>query len=239
MPLIFNTTILNGMGVAGQLSYPPEWQAGENGDLLEIAFSYSDILWPWSGYLAVHIKVREEAKSFRGFAVGLVQLTIRSPPAIGERVERTTTLSLPIRVEIIPTPPRSKRVLWDQYHNLLYPTGFFPNDVLWEKTDPFDWNGDHIHTNFRSLYGLLRGLGYFVETLGDPLSCFNPDHYGTLIIADPEDEFAASEIEFLQQAVQLHGLSVLVLADWYNTKIIETVKFYDDNTDKWWTPFTG
>lgn len=42
-------------------------------------------------------------------------------------------------MKIIPTPPRSKRVLWDQYHNLRYPPGYFPRDNLRMKNDPLDW----------------------------------------------------------------------------------------------------
>jgi len=42
-----------------------------------------------------------------------------------------------------------KRILWDQYHNLRYPPGYFPRDNLRMKNDPLDWNGDHIHTNFK------------------------------------------------------------------------------------------
>lgn len=53
--------------------------------------------------------------------------------------EQTSTVKLPIKVKIIPTPPRSKRVLWDQYHNLRYPPGYFPRDNLRMKNDPLDW----------------------------------------------------------------------------------------------------
>lgn len=89
----------------------------------------------------------------------------------------------------------SKRVLWDQYHNLRYPPGYFPRDNLRMKNDPLDWsvpllslstrcmyfplncivsnenfylyrNGDHIHTNFKDMYHHLRTAGYFVEVLG-------------------------------------------------------------------------
>ena len=48
-------------------------------------------------------------------------------------------MKLPIKVKIIPAPPRSKRVLWDQYHNLRYPPGYFPRDNLRMKNDPLDW----------------------------------------------------------------------------------------------------
>lgn len=56
---------------------------------------------------------------------------------------------LPVRAKIVPTPPRAKRILWDQYHNLRYPSGYFPRDNLRMKNDPLDWNADHIHTNFK------------------------------------------------------------------------------------------
>jgi hypothetical protein len=37
-----------------------------------------------------------------------------------------------------------------------YPPGYFPRDNLKMKNDPLDWNGDHLHTNFRELYQHLR-----------------------------------------------------------------------------------
>lgn len=39
--------------------------------------------------------------------------------------------------------------------------------------EPFDWNGDHIHTNFMNLYNYLRKEGYFIEVLGSPYTCFD------------------------------------------------------------------
>ena len=68
-----------------------------------------------------------------------VSLTIESPAEEGELIPRVSEIKLPIRVKIIPTPPRSKRVLWDQYHNLRYPPGYFPRDNLRMKNDPLDW----------------------------------------------------------------------------------------------------
>jgi len=32
---------------------------------------------------------------------------------------------------------------------------------------------------------------------------------------------------------------ILVLADWYNTSVMTKVKFYDENTRRWWMPETG
>jgi len=48
-------------------------------------------------------------------------------------------VKLLVKVKVIPTPPRNKRLLWDQYHNLRYPPGYFPRDNLRMKNDPLDW----------------------------------------------------------------------------------------------------
>jgi len=53
---------------------------------------------------------------------------------------RVATVKLPVKVKVIPTPPRNKRLLWDQYHNLRYPPGYFPRDNLRMKNDPLDWS---------------------------------------------------------------------------------------------------
>jgi membrane-bound transcription factor site-1 protease len=148
-------------------------------------------------------------------------------------------LELPIKVRIIETPPRERRVLWDQYHSLRYPSGYFPRDALHIKDEPFDWNADHPHTNFRDLYHHLRNHDYFLEVLGQPYTCFDAANYGTLLVVDPEEEFFPEEIAKLQQDVRQKGLSVLVLADWYDVEVMERIKFFDENTRQWWTPATG
>lgn len=70
------------------------------------------------------------------------------------------------RAKIIPKPPRHRRIVWDQFHSLRYPPGYFPRDNLKIKNDPLDWNADHIHTNFKDMYQNLRNSGYYVEVLG-------------------------------------------------------------------------
>lgn len=35
------------------------------------------------------------------------------------------------------------------------------------------------------------------------------------------------------------GLSVIVIADWYNVPVMRKIKFYDENTRQWWMPDTG
>ncbi|XP_023562560.1 membrane-bound transcription factor site-1 protease isoform X3 [Octodon degus] len=242
MPTIVNVTILNGMGVTGRIVDKPDWQPylPQNGDNIEVAFSYSSVLWPWSGYLAISISVTKKAASWEGIAQGHVMITVASPAETESKngAEQTSTVKLPVKVKIIPTPPRSKRVLWDQYHNLRYPPGYFPRDNLRMKNDPLDWNGDHIHTNFRDMYQHLRSMGYFVEVLGAPFTCFDATQYGTLLMVDSEEEYFPEEITKLRRDVD-NGLSLVIFSDWYNTSVMRKVKFYDENTRQWWMPDTG
>ncbi len=53
---------------------------------------------------------------------------------------------------------------------------------------------------------------------------------GTLMVVDPEEEFAPEEIEKLQKDVQSKGLSLLVFGGWYNTSVQDALRFYDSNT---------
>lgn len=50
---------------------------------------------------------------------------------------------------------------------------------MWNVIDYYvSRNGDHIHTNFRDMYQHLRSMGYFVEVLGAPITCFDASQYG-------------------------------------------------------------
>lgn len=57
MPVIVNVTILNGMGVTGRIVDKPTWHpyTPQFGEYLDMTLTHSDLLWPWSGYLAVSI----------------------------------------------------------------------------------------------------------------------------------------------------------------------------------------
>ncbi|XP_077210082.1 SITE-1 protease [Tasmannia lanceolata] len=241
MPVIFNTTILNGMGVIGYIENPPTWQpSNEVGNLLSIHFTYSDIIWPWTGFLALHMQIKEEAAQFKGFIEGNVTVRVYSPPPKGEKGPRRSSVCvLQLKLKVVPTPLRSKRVLWDQYHSIKYPPGYIPRDSLDVRNDILDWHGDHLHTNFHIMFNMLRDAGYFVETLGSPLTCFNADHYGTLLMVDLEDEYFREEIDKLRDDVVNRGLGLAVFADWYNVDTMVKMRFFDDNTRSWWTPVTG
>ncbi|KAL6417067.1 hypothetical protein ACFW04_013021 [Cataglyphis niger] len=238
MPTIINITIINGLGVAGNvvnLTWHPYIGNG-NGEHIDVAMTYSDVLWPWSGWLAIAITVPSTSQDWQGIVQGHISLTIESD---GAGKSQQSMVKLPLQAKIIPTPPRHKRILWDQYHNLRYPPGYFPRDDLHVKHDPLDWNGDHIHTNFKDMYQHLRNAGYYLEVLGHPFTCFNAKNYGTLLIVDTEEEFFPEEVAKLKQDVEDDGLSVIIFADWYNTTVMQKIRFYDENTRRWWIPETG
>ena len=96
------------MGVSGRIVSGPTWHPypRQNGHLLNVSFSHSEVIWPWSGYLAVSIAVAEEAAAWDGQVQGHVELTIESPPEDGDTEPRSSTVRLPIKAVIIATPPR-------------------------------------------------------------------------------------------------------------------------------------
>jgi membrane-bound transcription factor site-1 protease len=58
--------------------------------------------------------------------------------------------------------------------------------------------------------------GFYVEVLTEPFSCFDPQNYQTLLIIDPEDYFSQAEISKLRHDFEWQGLSLIIIADWYN-----------------------
>jgi membrane-bound transcription factor site-1 protease len=240
MPIIVNVTILNGISVTGRVA-EVQWYPylNENGQLLNVSIDYSEVLWPWSGWMSLRIAVNDNGANFEGQALGHVSLTVETPSFNDPSEKINTTVTFTLRCKIIPKPPRQKRILWDQWHNLRYPPGYLPKDSLKVKQDPLDWRSDHIHTNFKDMYTHLRSSGYYIEVLGEPFTCFNASHYGTLLIVDPEEEFFDEELDKFNDDIMNRNLSVIIFADWYNTTVMKHMKFYDQNTRQWWIPDTG
>lgn len=71
-----------------------------------MALTYSEVLWPWSGWLGVSLAVSRGAATWTGVAQGHIELTVESPPEDGETQPRTSTIKLAVKANIIPTPPR-------------------------------------------------------------------------------------------------------------------------------------
>lgn len=229
-PVIVNITIINSKSVNSTIIDKPKWYPNSDIDdkCLKISISYSKVLWPWSGYMALYLTVDRDCSNWNGIASGHIKVHVDSNEA-----------TFLIKVKIIATPPRKQRILWDQYHNLRYPPGYFPRDNLRVKNSPLDWNGDHVHSNFKDMYENLREAGYFIEVLGHSYECFNAENYGALLIVDTEDEFHPDEASKLYNDVIKKGLSLIIFADWYNITVMKETKFYDENSKQWWLPETG
>lgn len=43
----------------------------------------------------------------------------------------------------------------------------------------------------------------------------------------------------IKEDVEVHGLALVVVGDWYSADHAKSLVFYDDNTRSWWTPVTG
>lgn len=83
MPIMLNITILNPMGVSGEISEGPFWKPlNSMGEKLDVSFSHSDLIWPWTGYLSLHLQVQEEAKNLEGIAQGVISFVVTSLPQV-------------------------------------------------------------------------------------------------------------------------------------------------------------
>ena len=56
------------------------------GDVLDVAVEASEVLWPWSGYLAVTISVASAASAFAGTAEGIITFTVVSMLPGGQKI---------------------------------------------------------------------------------------------------------------------------------------------------------
>ena len=238
MPLMLNATIANGLGAHGELVDAPRFVPNDDdlGSQLDVRFAFSETIWPYSGYLALYIRVKDSATNESGVASGRVVFTVASP---GKSGTITSEVEMTIKVNVIPKPPRAKRLLWDQFHNVRYPPGYIPRDNIDVTSDALDWHGDHPHTNFHKFYDALTEAGYFVEVLGSPFTCFDAKNYGALLMVDLEEEYSSEEIRKLREDVREKGLGVAVFAEWYHVPTMESLKFFDDNTHYDWHAVTG
>lgn len=110
-------------------------------------------------------------------------------------------------------------------------------DSLNDFEHPFEWNGDHIYTNYVQMHQRLVEFGdYHVEILTEPFTCFDAENYGALLVVDPEDYFSGAEITKLRRDIEQLDLSLIVLADWYSQPLLEQSSFYNNNTFEVWHP---
>ena len=269
-PVQLNVTILNAMGVLGHVVDGGPRLVEERVDgaatppgrrpVLRIEFSHSGEVWPYHGWMALSIRVDADAAAAAGLPASApltvdaaVAVTVSTMPSLVAAPTRTghqrrvagaaarrSTAILRLRATVVATPPRARRIIWDQVHSLQYPPGYVPRDDLRVDDDLLDWHGDHLWTNFYMVHRALRNAGYFVEILGrrwGPATLSARD-FGTLLLVDPERDIGPHERGHLWAEVS-RGLSVVVFADWYDKATMDRIRFFDENTKASWAPLTG
>ncbi|RLN54864.1 hypothetical protein BBJ29_002463 [Phytophthora kernoviae] len=232
LPLMVNLTIMNPGSVVGTIKKPPQWISGANGEHLTVSVSSPSVLWPYFGSIGVFIEVKEKGASFKGIVKGSLVLEVENDQQIDE-------LKIPMMIKVVPTPLASKRILWDQFHNIPYPSAFVPRDNLENQHDLMDASGDHLHTNFHQLWNFLTSEGFFVEILPFEYSCLDLSKYGVVMVVDPEEEFFRDEIVALQAAIKYSNVSLIVFADWYDDRLLNTLSLFDTSTLSKWRAITG
>lgn len=226
MPLTLNVTVVNSMHTHGHIQELPVFTAKDTGgEALDVRFTMCDRIWPYTGWLGVHVAVKAGA-TYTGDAEGTIEFIVESPPLPGNVKPQMSKVHMPFKARIIATPPREKRVLWDQFHSVNFPRTWIPDDISsYVSSSHVDWRGDHPYTTYSPMTDVLKENGYFVEVLTAPLTCFDAMEYGHLLIMDPEDEYHPEEKRKLTADVKERGLSLIVYADWYNTKLIKEPYF--------------
>ena len=74
--MVVNVTVLNGMGVTGEIADEPVWTPAtkHDGKMLEVSITRSEIVWPWVGWIALRVTASSAAKGWSGVATGFVFL---------------------------------------------------------------------------------------------------------------------------------------------------------------------
>ena len=69
---------------AGKFEGEPTFTATDaGGKLLDVRFEVSDLLWPWSGYLALYLRVRAGGAKYEGTASGQVRMHLHNMMRLG------------------------------------------------------------------------------------------------------------------------------------------------------------
>lgn len=70
------------------------------------------------------------SSTFVGRIRAVLQATVDSHSLRTGTGGRQFTAEAEIYVEVIPTPDRSQRILWDVFHSIQYPSAYVPRDDM-------------------------------------------------------------------------------------------------------------
>jgi membrane-bound transcription factor site-1 protease len=109
-----------------ELDSPAHHLVTLRGAVLAVRVETNRIVWPWVGYLAVAITVNPSVNDYVGHVSG--SLSILVGDGTGVAGSALHEASLTVSVSVTKRPPRERRVLWDVFHSLSYPSPYVPND---------------------------------------------------------------------------------------------------------------
>lgn len=228
VPFVFNFTLLNSVEKYSKIAQVPTVTLKDHETNARFEFEYPKHFGPYVSYLTVRIYLN--SSKFDKLE-GKISVKIEQSSRYLEE------LTIPFVIPVIESHDLP-RVLFDEFHSLQYPFGYFPADSLGKPSNvPFDWHGDSLLTNFN---GLIRELGdrIQIESISFPAFCVNLDNYDCFLIVDAEDTFSTAEIDFIEKSVE-QGLHLIIFADWFNHDLIEKAQVLDKQTGKYWYPFSG
>ena len=180
-----------------------------------------------------------DSEECRHASIGPEKITLTFQIDQNRNISHANFASIDFTLEVIPTPERSKWILFDQYHSLKYPeSGYILRDSVFQDQHPFEWKGDHLYTNYAQLLKYLWEKGFYPEILTEPLTCFDSWNYGTFILADPERRLSQNEILKVRADVENWGMDLIVFAEWSHPVLSEKHAF-KSYTGKMWTPSVG
>ena len=116
-----------------------------HGGVLTVKVQCNVLLWPWSGYLAVSVSVSSTQSDFVGTVQGVLRVTVDSSASGGglQYEQRESSIldgrqsigsaALTIDMEVSQPPERRRRVLWDVFHTMNYPSAYVPKDDLFAE----------------------------------------------------------------------------------------------------------
>ena len=234
MPTIFNLTLINGMMESKELELKGwDWVESELPAVmidLDVDTNINKTKGKFFYYVGIFLNIVHDYQFFT-FKEEINQVKGKIRLRLAFKIDNTTIeypLDFGLSFDFIETPPREKRLLWDQFHNMKFPdSNYIPRDSLTNYDYPYEWHGDHPYTNFFQLFNVIRSQGYYLEILRGSFNCFDANNYGALLIVDPEEMFSQREIDKLEYDVIKSGLSVIVFADWFDLEMIEKNTYYN------------
>ncbi|KAK8802097.1 hypothetical protein WA158_006492 [Blastocystis sp. Blastoise] len=229
-PLCIYITIINSISISSFITHPPFLETLSLLSSIQITSHGDSTIYPYFGKILICISILSSLSNYNGNIHGNIALTITSNNS-------PHNYSIPFSVLVIPTPPREKRFLWDYYHNYQDSTPFVASDSLSHNNGEGDIYGDHIYTNYLSIYRYLVENGYYIDILYSPLYTVSLNMYNAIWIVDIEEIIEEEERDILLHSIINEGFNIILFSEWDNHDYLNQLRHYDSYSHKNIQPF--